>query len=76
MIMYGVGKNAQVGGALMGEPLTKAMLDLAISEMERGAGTPLPSVIMLPVNPWTYEYILADRRKARRMRRRLKRGVR
>ncbi len=52
--------------------LTKAALDLAITEMERGASTPLGCVFMLPVDPWSYEYLLADRRKARRMRRRLK----
>lgn len=54
--------------------LTKAALDLAITEMERCApAVPLECVLLwIPVNPWSYEYLLADRRKARRMRRRLK----
>ena len=58
----------------MDEPLTKAALDLAISLIQSSVGAPLdPSgVYLMQVDPWSYEYLLADRRKARRMRRRLK----
>jgi hypothetical protein len=61
----------------MSEPLTKAALDRAISLMEASQAialhrAPLGPVFLLPVNQWSYEYMMADRRKARRMRR--KRG--
>ncbi len=59
-------------------PLTISSLDAAVALLE--ASDTACGLVMdrrgfwLLVEPWNHEYLLADRRKKRRMRRRLKRG--
>lgn len=55
----------------MSEPLTLSALDAAVAILkasdEACALKMDPRWFWLVVNPWSYEYMLADRRKARRM---------